>query len=185
MSWRHSGFNVFSGPRIFPHEETAIENLARYIIRASFSQERMSYVEEHGIVVYRSKDGAEQKVFDALEWPRYKEAGCKHSRPCVLTSPIRESRWSATMATTVMFPEANGRRRTKTASYRASSRLMDQRKGVGRTGPGSPASGGLIRKIYEVDPLVCPKCKGRMRIAGFVRKRFCCTAAQSQCVLMM
>jgi len=28
----------------------------------------MSYVEEDGIVVYRSKDGARQKVFDALEW---------------------------------------------------------------------------------------------------------------------
>ena len=41
--------------------------------------------------------------------------------------------------------------------YRASSRLMYQRKGVRRTGPGSPASGGLIRKIDEVDPPVCPK----------------------------
>lgn len=45
-----------------------MENLARYIIWASFSPERMSYVEEDGIVVYRSKDGAGQKVFDALEW---------------------------------------------------------------------------------------------------------------------
>ena len=68
MSWRHSGFNVFSSPRIYPQEETAMENLARYIIRASFSQERMSYVEEDGKVVYRSKDGARQKVFGALEW---------------------------------------------------------------------------------------------------------------------
>jgi len=24
----------------------------------------------------------------------------------------------------------------------------------------------LIRKIYEVDPLVCPKCNGPMRIIG-------------------
>jgi len=31
MSWRHSGFNVFSGPRIQPAEEEAMENLARYI----------------------------------------------------------------------------------------------------------------------------------------------------------
>jgi Putative transposase len=68
MSWRHSGFNVISGPWIYPREETAIENLARYVIRASFSQERVSYVEKDGIVVCRSKDGAEQKVFDALEW---------------------------------------------------------------------------------------------------------------------
>jgi hypothetical protein len=39
MGWRHSGFNVSCGPRVQPGEEEAIENLARYIIRASFSQE--------------------------------------------------------------------------------------------------------------------------------------------------
>jgi hypothetical protein len=68
MSWRHSGFNVFCGPCIYPLDETAMENLARYIIRASFSQERMSYAEEERIVVYRSKDGKEEKIFDGLEW---------------------------------------------------------------------------------------------------------------------
>jgi len=40
-AWKHSGFNVFYGNRISPKDETAMENLARYIIRASFSQERM------------------------------------------------------------------------------------------------------------------------------------------------
>jgi len=39
MSWRHSGFNVYCGPRIQPGDDQAMENLARYIIRASFSQE--------------------------------------------------------------------------------------------------------------------------------------------------
>jgi hypothetical protein len=38
-NWRHSGFNVFCGPRIQPGDAEAMENLARYIIRASFSQE--------------------------------------------------------------------------------------------------------------------------------------------------
>ena len=37
--WRHIGFNVFSGPRILPQNEKSMENLARYIIRASFSKE--------------------------------------------------------------------------------------------------------------------------------------------------
>jgi len=32
-------FNVFCGPRIQPGNKEAIKNLARYIIRASFSQE--------------------------------------------------------------------------------------------------------------------------------------------------
>ena len=39
--WKHTGFNVFCGNRISPTDDTAMENLARYIIRASFSQERM------------------------------------------------------------------------------------------------------------------------------------------------
>jgi hypothetical protein len=42
--------------------------MARYIIRASFSQERMMYLENEGTVVYRSKDGKNQTTFPALEW---------------------------------------------------------------------------------------------------------------------
>jgi hypothetical protein len=53
-----------------------MENLARYIIRASFSQERMTpyhvrgrlYIPEESKVSYQSKDGKGEKVFDALEW---------------------------------------------------------------------------------------------------------------------
>jgi hypothetical protein len=29
----------------------------------------------------------------------------------------------------------------------------------------------LIQKIYEVDPLTCPKCQGRMRIVSFIKDR--------------
>jgi len=67
-NWRYSGFQVFCGQRIFPQDETAMENLARYIIRASFSQERMQYFAEPSKVVCRAKDGTEEKVFDALKW---------------------------------------------------------------------------------------------------------------------
>ena len=52
-----------------------MENLARYIIRASFSQERMTYLPKESKVIYESKacprrrsgNGKEEKVFDALE----------------------------------------------------------------------------------------------------------------------
>jgi hypothetical protein len=64
-SWKHSGFQVFCGPRILPRKKEAMENLARYIIWASFSQERMTYflepvvslkVERESRIIYRSKD---------------------------------------------------------------------------------------------------------------------------------
>jgi hypothetical protein len=41
IGWRHSGFNVFCGTRIYPGKEEAMENLSRCIIRTSFSEERI------------------------------------------------------------------------------------------------------------------------------------------------
>jgi len=66
-SWKHSGFQVYCGPRILPREKTAMENLARYIIRASFSQERMTYLPEEARMIYRSKDTRREKAFAALD----------------------------------------------------------------------------------------------------------------------
>jgi hypothetical protein len=68
QGWRHSGFNVFCGPRIPPGDKKAMENLARYIIRASFSQERMTYLPDESKVVYKSKDNKKETTFDAMEW---------------------------------------------------------------------------------------------------------------------
>ena len=45
-----------------------MENLARYIIRASFSQERMTYLPEESRIIYRSKDHRQEKTFEALDW---------------------------------------------------------------------------------------------------------------------
>ena len=74
MNWHHSGFNVYCGDAIWPHNQEGLENLACYIIRASFSQERMTYIlanqssDGTAKVVYESKDGRTQKTFDALDW---------------------------------------------------------------------------------------------------------------------
>lgn len=38
-----------------------MEKLAHYIIRASFSQERMTYVPEESKVTHQSKDGKERR----------------------------------------------------------------------------------------------------------------------------
>ena len=58
--WRHSGFNVYCGKVIWAHNEDGLENLARYIIRASFSQERMTY-----IAADDSADGTAKVIYDS------------------------------------------------------------------------------------------------------------------------
>ena len=45
-----------------------MENLARYIIRASFSKERMQYLAQEGKVMYTARDKKTSKVFSAMEW---------------------------------------------------------------------------------------------------------------------
>jgi hypothetical protein len=63
-TWRHSGFHVFCGNRSQNKGDKTMENLARYIIRASFSQERMQYLADEGTVICWAKDGKDRKVFD-------------------------------------------------------------------------------------------------------------------------
>ena len=43
-----------------------MENLVRHIILASFSQERMTYIQDEAKVVCQSKDGRDGKVFGAF-----------------------------------------------------------------------------------------------------------------------
>jgi hypothetical protein len=74
MLWHYSRFHVHIGERIRPDDEQGLENLARYIIRACFSQERMVYIpaaestDSTAKVIYTSKDGRTRKTFDALDW---------------------------------------------------------------------------------------------------------------------
>ena len=150
--WRHTGFNVFSGPRILPRNEKSMENLARYIIRASFSQERMTYRRETGQVEYRSKDGSQRKVFDALEWLA---AMCSQV-PTKGEQMVRYYGYYSNVA--------RGKRKKADVDNKIpcilEPELTDKvfRRNWAR----------LIQKIYEVDPLVCPKCSGAMRVIAFI-----------------
>ena len=151
-AWRHCGFNVFCGNRISPKDDAAMENLACYIIRASFSQERMMYLRQEGTVVYRAKDGKDQKTFPAMEWLA---AMCSHI-PNRGEQMVRYYGYYSNVA--------RGKRKKETSDDVIPCILEPEenskafRKNWAR----------LIQKIYEVDPLVCPKCKGAMRIISFI-----------------
>ena len=140
-TWRHSGFHVFCGNRISPGDDTAMENLARYIIRASFSQERMQYLDQEAKVVYTSKDGRTSRIFAALEWLA---AMCSH------------------------VPDKGGQMVRYYGYYSNVSRGKRQMNLEDDSIPCIIESDGnskacrknwarLIQKIYETDPLVCPK----------------------------
>ncbi len=128
-----------------------MENLARYIIRASFSQERMTYLPEESRIIYRSKDNRQEKTFDALDWL------------AAMTSHIPDQREQ--MVRYYGF-------------YSNVSRGLRQKENVDGLTPCVIETGEnakpnrnwarLIQKIYEVDPLTCPKCQGSMRVISII-----------------
>lgn len=153
QGWRHSGFNVFCGPRIQPGDKKAMENLAQYIIRASFSQERMTYLPDESKVVYKSKDNKKETTFDALEWlaamcchvPNKGEQMVRYyGHYSNVSRGKRKKNDQEGLIPAILEPDPSSK---------------EFRKNWAR----------LIQKIYEVDPLTCPKCKGRMKIIAFIQ----------------
>ena len=158
MNWHHSGFNVYCGEAIWPHNEEGLENLARYVIRASFSQERMIYIPasdcSDGVakVIYDAKDGKSSKTYDALDW----------------------------LAQLVVHIPDRGEQMVRYYGYYSNkSRGMRIKQGIDDEVPALAESdvspkefrkswARLIQKVYNVDPLLCPKCQGSMRIISFI-----------------
>ena len=151
-AWKHSGFHIFCGNRISPKDETAMENLARYIIRASFSQERMHYLDQEGKVIYTAKDGRASKNFPALEWLA---AMCSHI----------PNRGEQMVRYYGYYSNVSRGKRQKEGNDDAVPCILEPQvdlKGFRKSWA------RLMQKIYKVDPLICPKCKGTMRIISFI-----------------
>ena len=161
LSRRHTGFHVHVGGRIWPEDEAALGNLAKYIVRASFSQQRMVYTpaekspDGSAKVVYQSKDGGTERTFDAIDW---------------LASLV------------VHIPNRYEQLVRYLGFYSNKSRCMRKKAEtddiIPSIAPGELTSkqfrrnwARLIQKIYEVDPLCCPNCLHKMRIIAFIESR--------------
>jgi hypothetical protein len=135
---------------------------------SQFSQERMTYIPEESKVLYRSKDGKNEKTFDAIEWLAAMPARRSLAKMGAPRFPTRENKWFVTMVTTATSVGVNGRKQMRTDGCLPSCSPMNHPRGTARTGQGLPVWGGLIQKIYEIDPLTCPKCHGPMAVIAFI-----------------
>jgi hypothetical protein len=172
MAWRHnSGFSVHNEVRILPGDSKGIENLAQYIIRNTFSLAKLSYVESTGTVIYRSKmsHGGNKKNFQTFSALEFIAAITQHI-PEGMSQMVRYLGWYSN--------------RMRGDRLKAESDLEEKTLENSEAGDEIIAVSGFkpkkipllmwrecIKKIWEVDPLLCPHCGSLMKIVSFIYER--------------
>jgi len=169
LSWRHTGFSIHNRVVVEPEDQPAVERLARYIMRPPISLERMAW-DGAGEVRYRRKRGHEfaglnEREVEAFDPAEFLARVIMHI-PEPRRHVVRYYGWYSNVS--------RGKRR-KAAVENGDVGGVDDgpdsraARAEARDGPAMRRSWAqLIKRIYEVDPLVCPSCGSEMKVIAFI-----------------
>jgi len=171
MGWRHmSGFSVHNGVRIARDDEKGKEALAQYIIRNPFSEKKLTYKEDTGMVIYKSKmtHGKDKKNFLVVTAEEFIAAIIQHI-PEKSFQMVRYYGYYSNKARGVRAKEAELAEQPDSTSIPDEIEVVDVSSYKPRRIP-SKTWRDCIKKVWEVDPLKCPKCQAQMKIISFITK---------------
>jgi hypothetical protein len=166
QSWKHSGFNVYRSRRVQPDEREDLERLARYIIRNPFSIEKMQVSQPGGPVIYRS--GMNEKIhrnFEVFSPCDFIAAITQHI-PDKSFQLVRYYGWYSNK----MRGQRDKRAAEDAAAAGQAVQIIDVSEHKPRRIP-SAKWRELIKKVWEADPLICPRCSKEMRIVSLIDDR--------------
>ena len=166
MQWRHvSGFNIHNAVKIDRKDGKGREALAQYIIRNSFSQEKIQHIEDSGTVIYRSKmgHGKNRKNFEIFSTEEFIARITQHI-PEKSFQLVRYYGWYSN--------RSRGDRKKKKIKAgqdvtAGATELLTITEPSIKKIP-SKSWRECIKKVWEVDPLECPNCGGEMKIISFI-----------------
>ena len=163
-SWQHSGFNFYAGEPIGADDENARLFLARYLKKAPLALERLSIDESSGEPIVRYvkqlndlEPGEEaERLFSPLEFL----AELSSHVPRVFEQ------------TTRYYGEYSPRTRgAKGREERHQKLLLNNFELLEESLPTRQPSQSWARcmkLVFEVDPLLCPKCGSELKIKSFI-----------------
>ncbi len=171
-SWPHSGFHVDQSVHLAADDRAGVERLAQYRIRCPFSLSRLVKLTKTGEVVYK----AEKDTCRAFPDPQREllESGTKWNFQ--ILSPldflaeftqhippkgahlVRYYGWYSNKARGM-------RKKAAEAAAKASREAVAAQPTTSRA---SQTWAMFIKRVYEVDPLECPKCGGAMKVVAFI-----------------
>jgi len=159
LSWVRPGFSVFAGPPVEAAALTSIESQARYITRPALAMDALHKLENGNLALETPPDprtGATSIALDPLEWIHRITAHIpnpgRHNQRFygAYSNRVRATMSSAVGETAGSATEAGAEKDNADFSKEARSTWAR-----------------LLRKIFEVDPLVC-QCGARMQIVSSI-----------------
>jgi len=160
LGWKHSGFSVYNGKPIKRNDTAGLKRVAQYIIRNPFSEQKMTYNEENGTVIYRSRMHAKTKrnyeIFSAEDFI----AAITQHIPEKGFQMVRYYGWYSNRAR-----GERAKREAEAAEPEAPSsvEVIDVSDYQPRRLP-SKKWRELIKQVWEVDPFDCPRCGSEMKL---------------------
>jgi len=164
-SWRHSGFSVDNSVTLYPRDAVGLERLGRYILRSPVSLERMDYSLDTEQVVYHSKPGHDREAPERLEPMEFIARLLTHI-PDPHRHEIRYYGYYSSVARAE--PQTADPSPDSTETCSAFPTLEESAVAAARIAALRRRWADLIRRVYEIDPLVCARCGGPMRVVSFI-----------------
>ena len=157
LSWRHTGFSAHNSVRVHARDAAGRRRLAQYMLRAPFSLEKMTYEPVSGTVIYRSRmHKTLKRNFQIMPGADWLAQLCAHI-PDRFEHLVRYAGWYSN--------RSRGKRNRLSAEPAA---IVTGEGDVREAARVRSTWARLIHKVYEVDPLECPKCKGPMRVIALI-----------------
>ncbi len=158
LTWKHTGFSVDGRVKVMRGDHGRLQRLVRYMARPAISFERVSYDAHTGKVLVRS---AKKKVgfrpivaeYHALEFL------------ALLALQVPPPRTHMVRYYGYYSNAARGKRRKQDEVVETCSL---QQKATPPLNLRRMRWAELLRRVFEVDPLSCPKCLGEMKLIAFI-----------------
>jgi hypothetical protein len=153
LGWEHSGFSVYAEQTVLPHERDRLARLARYMARAPLANARLREGPDGNLLV---RAGESEVAFSPLDLIH----ALAQQIPDKGQHLVRYYGAYANRARKLYRPEKEegGRGGREDPRDLDSDFARERRRSWAR----------LMRKILEVDPLLCPKCGVEMKIVAVI-----------------
>jgi hypothetical protein len=173
LCWRHSGFSVDNSVRLDGGDHHARQALAQYIARAPLSRQRLTYDQPGGKVLYHTDYNPYFKQNTTL-WcaPDFIAQltqfippwGVRYIHYYGLYSSRCKARWQR-------WPHVARVAPTACKASHPEQPPADLGHSTAQTIPQRACRSAwarLIAKVYEVDPLICPRCGSQMKLIAVI-----------------